>query len=187
VYQRAKIPNVIRDFLLSSHPQQFSTTIRRNITGNSVDHWADKLVYVTAEPFPTILRRSEIISVDRVRLTPIQTAVERITRKTQEMISVEKKVNSGDEDMNALLIESLHISVSPESDSSIARYRDLLPVQTIGDDEEEPAELVLTALESALKIALLDHAILIKRCLIMFSNSPNSLLHNILVSYPNRN
>lgn len=183
VFQRAKVHQNVRDYLLSSHPQQFSTTVRRSIVGPVSEHWADKLVYATAEEFPNILRRSEIVSVDRVRLTPIQTALERIIRKTQEMANVERRVQEGDDEQVSLLIEALTISVNADADSSIVRYRELLPSNVVEEDIDDPdtprQEAIttnLTPLENALRIALVDHAVMIKRCLAMFTKSSNSRL-----------
>ena len=177
VFQRAKVPNVIREYLLSSHAQQFSTTTRRVTTGPVSEHWAEKMVFITADTFPTILRRSEIIQVDRVKLSPVQTGLERIIRKTQEMASVEKRVADGEEEVIPLLIEALNISVNPTSESSVAKYRDLLPTNNNDEEEEEPVEEAqLGPAESALKMALIDHAIMIKSCLTMFSKSSNSQL-----------
>jgi dedicator of cytokinesis protein 3 len=44
------------------------------------------------------------------------------------------------------------------------------------EEEEEVAEIELTPQDSAIKMALVDHAIMIKRCLAMFSRSSNDLL-----------
>ncbi|KAI9737235.1 MAG: hypothetical protein M1818_005767 [Claussenomyces sp. TS43310] len=188
VFQRARVAQNVREHLFSAHPQQFSTTVRRNVAGPVQTHWVEKMVYVTQEPFPNILRRSEIIQADRVRMTPIQTGLERIVRKTQEMTTVEKRVIGRETEMYALLVEALSISVSPTSESSVARYRDLLPTgQEIGHDdheeeeeeEEEPEiDVAYTPLENALKAALIDHAIMIKRSLTMFSKSPSTELRS---------
>lgn len=177
VFQRAKVPNVTRDYLLSAHCQEFSTTVLRNTSGPVEDHFAEKIVFVTADQFPTISRRSEVISVDRIRLSPLQTALERTVRKTQEMISVERKVLDGDEDMLPLLAEAISISVSHDSQSSIARYQALLP-SPVFDEEGEEQPLVLSPLENALKMALIDHAIMIKRILPTFAKSPHQSLRS---------
>ncbi|TAQ87457.1 hypothetical protein B7494_g4212 [Chlorociboria aeruginascens] len=175
VLQRARVPQVIRDYLLSSHPQVFSITTKRTTTGPITEHSAEKILYTTAEPFPTILQRSEIVSVDRLELDALQAALERVIRKTQEMIIVEKRVADHEEEVIPLLIEALNISVSPTSESSVARYRALLPSST-SDEGEEPEEVVLQPTENALKISLIDHAIMIKRCLTMFARSGNRQL-----------
>ena len=178
VFQRARVPQVVRDYLLSAHPQVFSVTSKRNTSGPVAEHSAEKVIYATAEPFPTILRRSEIVTIDRLKLNAVQTALERIIRKTQEMAAVEKRVIEGEEDMAPLLIEALAVSVNPTSESSVARYRDLIPTQLPEEDEEdeEPEEIELAPLENALTIALIDHAIMIKRCLAYFTKSSSQIL-----------
>ncbi|KAI9642839.1 Deoxycytidine kinase 1 [Ciborinia camelliae] len=172
VFQRSKVPQTVRDYLLSAHPRYFSTTSHRTTTGPITDHSADKIIYTTADSFPTILRRSEIVSVDMYRLDAQQTALERIIRKTQEMSVVEKRIAEGEDVIAPLLVEALNISVNPTSESSVARYRELLP-HTIDEEDEEAEAVELSPIENALNIALIDHAIMIKRCLSMFAKSPH--------------
>jgi dedicator of cytokinesis protein 3 len=166
VFQRPRVPQVVRDYLLSAHPQMFSVTSKRNTSGPVQEHSAEKIIYTTAESFPTILRRSEIVAIDRLKLNATQTALERIIRKTQEMCVVEKRLVEGEEEMAPLLIDAINISVNPNSDSTVAKYRDLLPVNV---DGEEIEEVELSPLENALKVALIDHAVMIKRCLTLFA------------------
>ncbi|TEY77328.1 hypothetical protein BOTCAL_0056g00370 [Botryotinia calthae] len=182
VFQRSKVSQVIRDYLLSANPRYFSTTSRRTTSGPISDHSAEKIIYTTVDTFPTILSRSEIVSVDRYKLDAYQTALERIIRKTQEMTAVEKRIADGEDEIAPLLVEALTISVDPNSESSIERYRELLPNPIQSEDEE--GEIVeLGPIENALKIALIDHAIMIKRCLDMFAKSPNLLSQDDLQDY----
>ncbi|KAM5351865.1 hypothetical protein ACJ41O_004588 [Fusarium nematophilum] len=181
VFQRARVPQVIRDFLLSSHPQTFSISTRRSTTGPVKDHSAEKLVFTTADAFPTILRRSEVTDTQEIKLGAHETALERIVRKTQEMTALERRVADGDEDHAQLLLDAVSVSVNPISENSVACYRQLLPVPKEVDEddeeeEEEVPEVELTPQDSAIKMALVDHAIMIKRCLAMFSRSSNNLL-----------
>jgi hypothetical protein len=53
VFQRARVPQIVRDYLLSAHPQQFSFTSKRSTVGHVSEHFAEKVVYTVAEPFPT--------------------------------------------------------------------------------------------------------------------------------------
>ena len=178
VFQRARVPQVIRDYLVSGHPQTFSVSSKRNTTGPVAEHYSEKIVYTTAEPFPTILRRSEIVSTREIRLSAKETALERIVRKTSEMSTLERRVAEGeasDDDLQ-LLVDAVSISVNPNSESSVACYRQLLPGMSktaaakedtdLDDEDLEPPEL--TPQENAIKMALVDHAILIKRCLATF-------------------
>jgi hypothetical protein len=186
VFQRARVPQVIRDYLVSAHPQSFSVSSRRGTTGPVAEHYAEKIVYTTAEPFPTILRRSEIVAVQEVRLTAKETALERIVRKTAEMSALEKKVADGEggDDNAQLLVDAVSISVNPNSENSVVAYRDLIPgMSRTGErsparefDDEDAEVPELEPQENAIKMALVDHAIMLKRCLATFAKSGNEIL-----------
>jgi dedicator of cytokinesis protein 3 len=177
VFQRARVPQVVRDYLVSANTQVFAVTTKRNTSGSVLSHSAEKALYTTADTFPTILRRSEIVATERLPLDALQTACERVIRKTQEMTVVEKRVLDGEEEIAPLLIEAVSISVSPDSESSVARYREFLPTKVGEDGVEEEVEL--TPLQMALKIALIDHAVLIKRCLTWFARSSMSNIQGV--------
>jgi hypothetical protein len=176
VFQRARVAHPIRDFVLSSNAQIFSVSSKRNTNGPVTEHYAEKVMYTTAEPFPSILRRSEIVEIDHVRLNAKETGLERIVRKTQEMAAVERKLvdKEDDNELAQLMVGAISISVLPESETSVARYRQLLPVADPEDEDEMEPEL--TEQENAIKFALIDHAIMIKRCLTSFSRSSNQIL-----------
>jgi hypothetical protein len=175
VFQRARVPQVIRDFLVSSHPQSFSFTTKRSTSGVVENHYAEKSVFVTAEPFPTILRRSEIIETHEIRLDARETALERIVRKTQEMTGLERRLSEGEEEVGKLLLDAISISVNPSSEQSVMCYRKLLP-EVDGEDDEDEDEAELDPQDTAIKMALVDHAIMIKRVLALFARSNNPLL-----------
>lgn len=198
-FQRARVPQVIRDYLLSSHPQTFSVSSKRNTSGPVTEHYAEKIVYTTAEAFPTILRRSEIVSTHEVRLTAKETALERIVRKTAEMTAVEKKLaeGEGNDEVAQLLVDAVSISLNPNSDNSVVCYRQLIPGSSAGQsgdpdttdgeidaDDSEPIEL--DAQENAIKMALVDHAIMIKRCIASFSKSSNPILTKHVEAFQSR-
>ncbi|RYP83862.1 hypothetical protein DL769_001284 [Monosporascus sp. CRB-8-3] len=188
VFQRARVPQAIRDYLLSANSHMFSVSSKRNTSGPVEEHYAEKTVYITAEPFPTILGRSEIVEVRTERLSAKAAALERIVRKTQEMMAVEKRLADGDNDVAQLMVDAISISVNSDSESSVVCYRQLLPsrkpkdeVESDEDDEddeddEEDEEVELTQEENAVKMALVDHAIMLKRCLTSFAFSPNPIL-----------
>lgn len=187
VFQRARVPQAIRDYLLSANAQMFSVSSKRSTSGPVHEHYAEKTVYATADPFPTILRRSEIVEVHTEKLSAKATALERIVRKTQEMTAVEKRLANGDNEVAELMVDAISISVNPDSENSVVCYRELLPSpkpkdkdydddDDDDDDEEGEEEVQLDQEETAIKMALVDHAIMIKRCLVNFARSPNSIL-----------
>ena len=173
LYHRAKVPQSTRDFILSSRPNNFSITTKRHSPKHNVkDQWIEKTVYTTADTFPTILRKSEIVSVDVVPLSPLQTAVERTTRKTSELAVLEKRIVEGDDSSFFNLTEAIKSSVTPNSATTVAQYRELLPQPEDSDpdaDDETSAEAPFQPLEDALKIALLDFASTLRRCLTLYT------------------
>ena len=190
VYQRARVPQVVRDYTLSSSPQTFSISTRRNTQGHVKEHYAEKVIFTTVESFPTILRRSEIMGVDEVRLDCWEAGLERIVRKTGEMTGLEKRFvegDSGDETTN-LLLGALTTSVGG-GESSVACYRELLPKPRGGEydefeddemmeeqEEEEEVDEETERRANAISMALVDHAIMIKRCLGVFARSEGEAL-----------
>lgn len=184
VYQRVRVPHIVRDFLLSSHPQVFSVTTKRNTSGPVQEHYAEKLVFTTAEPFPTLLRRSEIIETREVRLNAHETALERISRKTQEMTLLERRLAEGDDSVAQQLVDAVTVSVSPASENSVVQYRKLLPETTSSEEEEDETdsdeegddEVQLDPQETAIKMTLVDHAMMLKRCLALISRNKNQAI-----------
>ncbi|KAJ8604403.1 hypothetical protein MRB53_041847 [Persea americana] len=52
----------------------------------------DKTIFTTAEAFPTILRRSEVVSVETAQALPLEVSLERVLRKTGEVVALERRV-----------------------------------------------------------------------------------------------
>jgi dedicator of cytokinesis protein 3 len=190
VNSRTRLPASIRDHLLASNPVQFSATLKRHTTGTDVkEHWVEKIVYTTSETFPNILRQSEIVSAEEVRLSPIQTAIERTWRKTTELNILEKRAASGEDPNNSNLTAALLqlLDVNSSSGSCLAHYRQLLPEPSkefqgdhvTADNSSEETDSDATdsdesptprsPLEAALYVALSDHATAIKHCLTLYT------------------
>jgi dedicator of cytokinesis protein 3 len=181
IYQRMKVAQSVRDYYLLSRPNTFTSSSKRKTSDAGLKEQAvEKTLFTTAEPFPTILRRSEIVAVGTVSLGSIQQAIERTTRKSVELATLEKRVLDGEDAAFTTLTEALMLSVDQNSPSSVANYRSLLtqPDTRRGSDvgeeeeeaeEEEKKEEPVDPLENALRIALIDYAILIRRCLSHFS------------------
>jgi hypothetical protein len=170
IFQRAKVVQSIRDYYLLSRPMHFTSTSRR-VPAGGAQHTVEKTVYTTSEAFPTILRRSEIVSVGTVTLTPLQTAIDRTSRKTAELIALEKKIQGGEDSAMTTLTSDLMLAVDANQELCVANYHNLLPNDRDSDGEEEEEELIRepNLLENALRVALIDHALTIRRCLGLYT------------------
>ena len=184
LYYKPRVPQVIRDYILASQPRLFAVTSRRHLPTSGVkDQWVEKTIYETAGPFPNILRRSEIIRVKVVKLSSLQTAVERTSRKTSELAALEKRVRNGEEGVLETLKEAMMSSIDPTSRSSVVQYRELIPTAEGSDhEEEETPALQLQPGEKVLQIALADHAAIIKHCIRLYS-VPSQLSTHIALSH----
>ena len=179
VFQRTKIPQSIREHVLTAAPNRFVSPSRKISGEDSQQQTVERTIYTTVDEFPTILKRSEVVAFEDISLSPLQAAIERTVRKTQELVSLEQRVTKSSDMSLSALLDSLVLSVDPSSDASIGRYRTLV----LDDPEEQQEgsyvheEASLDPLQNALKVALIDHALVMKRCLQWFSknSSPQEL------------
>ncbi|KAL8997049.1 MAG: hypothetical protein Q9169_003590 [Polycauliona sp. 2 TL-2023] len=176
LYQVSKVPQPVREHVLQSQPSLFAVTSRRHSPATDVrEQWIEKTIYRVADALPTILGKSEIISVESFELSPLETALERTSRKTSEVAVLQKRVIEGDDSAMAALTESFRSSVDPTSLASVAQYRVFLPSapEPTDDDESIPEEPPMDPMQIALKQALLDHASTLRHCLPLYSHPPN--------------
>jgi hypothetical protein len=133
----------------------------------------EKSLYTTAEAFPTILKRSEIIAVGTISLSPLQTAIERTARKTLELAALEKKITDGDDTTFNTLTQELMYAVDTNIEGCVANYHDLLPNprRSMEEDDEDEETLIdpPNPLENALSVALVDYALVVRRCLSLYT------------------
>ena len=177
VYQRPKVPLSVREHLLISEPCRFSSTLKRHTGSTDVkEQWVEKVVFTTAEPFPNILRRSEVVEVEEVSLSSLQTALERTWRKTQELSLLQRRAALGEDSTLSSLTEALEQLLDLNSSSScVAQYRQFLPSRDEepndepNEDEVEDVPKPTDPMEDALAVALVDHALAIKHSLSLYS------------------
>ncbi|KKK13141.1 hypothetical protein P175DRAFT_0165201 [Aspergillus ochraceoroseus IBT 24754] len=172
VYQRSKVPASVRDHLLISEPTRFASTLKRHIRDVDIqEQWVEKVIFTTAEPFPNILRRSEVVSTEEVALTPLQTALERTWRKTQELYLLYRRAVSGEDIGLTNLTEALGqlLELRSSSPSCVAHYRQFLSDEDEEDEEEANTPKPVDPMKKALAVALVDHAMAIKHALTMYS------------------
>lgn len=175
IYQRAKVSQSVKDYYLLSRPSHFTSASRRSPSAATAkEATVEKTVYTTAEAFPTILRRTEIIAVGTIALSPLQTAIERTSRKTVELLAIEKRINDGDDTTFNTLTQELMYAVDTNSDNCVANYHDLLSDPQDPEAEPEGGEDGMDAqrppnpLENGLRVALIDYALVIRRSLALY-------------------
>ncbi|KAK9474316.1 uncharacterized protein V1510DRAFT_411912 [Dipodascopsis tothii] len=129
---------------------------------SAVDLWIEKTIFETAQPFPTILRRSEVVRVVTVKTSPLENAVHALVLKTNELLSSQAslgKAKHTNESAVSRLSMLLTGSVDSPVNGGVQQYRLFLQPQWLVDHPDDK-ELV-----SALTTAMLDHVGVIKSCL----------------------
>ena len=187
VFQRVRVPGPVRDHVLAAFPRRFSSTSRKPLAAPGASKQQqqqqqqqqtfERTLFTTAEPFPTLLRRSEIVAVEEVTLTPLQAAVERTVRKTQDLTTLAHRVMETSDMSPSILLEAVASSTDSANESSIARYRSFLPpLSDLPDQNVDGAQVEspqLDSLSNALRVALIDHALAVRRCMGWFGDRNN--------------
>ncbi|CAG8572594.1 10759_t:CDS:2, partial [Paraglomus occultum] len=97
---KGDVPSSIRSYYEynSVNVFGFSRPINKNPDGvksanEFLDLWTEKTILVSDETFPTVLRRSEVIKVTVVEVSPIENAVAAMKAKNRELLALEAKYN----------------------------------------------------------------------------------------------
>jgi len=170
VNRRAKVAQPIREHFMFARSKQFTMTPRRKGTnvGGIKEQGVEKVVFTTAEAFPTILRRSEIVDLKTITLSPIEAGLERTIRKTNEITALESRMQQEADLPLTSLTKNLLILVDKRLNGCVADYWDLVDVARLRLDREgEEFGIAQPHLpyREALMVALMDHVAVITRCL----------------------
>ena len=91
--------------------------------------WLEKTFYTTEEAFPTVLRRSEVITLEVAEISPLENALQEVEEKTAELAGLHQKYQAlaktaQDVSTNALAM-SLNSAVDAPLNTGIASYRQI--------------------------------------------------------------
>lgn len=91
--------------------------------------WLEKTFYTTEEAFPTVLRRSEVVTLDVAEISPLENALQEVEEKTNELAGLHQKYQAlaktaQDVSTNALAM-CLNSAVDAPLNTGIASYRQI--------------------------------------------------------------
>ena len=91
--------------------------------------WLEKTFYTTEEAFPTVLRRSEVVTLEVAEISPLENALQEVEEKTAELAGLHQKYQAlaktaQDVSTNALAM-SLNSAVDAPLNTGIASYRQI--------------------------------------------------------------
>ncbi|KAK9469307.1 hypothetical protein V1512DRAFT_255951 [Lipomyces arxii] len=179
----------MRDFFLRCDMQLFSVLrpVRSDArSSNAADVWIEKTIFTTKEKFPAILRRSEIVSSETIRVSPVTNAAQLVTSKTSEILLAARRSAAArdEETYSAQLSMLVSGSVDAPVNGGVQQYRNLLGIYS-GDLDPEMVKQC-----EALRAALLDYVVVLKYAMLVHSRVvSNSLrpLHDSLCALFERN
>ena len=106
-----------------------SRQIRKTTRDGVEELWLEKTYLTTEEAFPTVLRRSEVVGLEVVEISPLENALNDVEQKTKELIALHLKYQtlaktSQSVSTNALAM-SLNSAVDAPVNTGIASYRQM--------------------------------------------------------------
>jgi dedicator of cytokinesis protein 3 len=151
-YRKQRVPATVRNYLAKRGVRAFSVS-HPVPTDLPLDAWTEKTVFVTVEPFPAILKRSEVLDTVAVGVSPVERAIEEILRRTRELQTTERQFSAA-KTVADISPFSLLLTSAVDANKSVASHRILI-------DELETKE----DLRSALRTVLAEHVTAIKKAL----------------------
>ncbi|KAF9529304.1 cytoplasmic protein [Crepidotus variabilis] len=131
VFTNPDVPLAVRTYYEHSAINLFSSSrqVRRTTRDSLEEVWTEKIYYTTEEAFPTVLRRSEVISMEVVEISPLEIALQEVEDKTKELAALHLKYQAlakttQDVSTNALAM-SLNSAVDAPHNTGIASYRQI--------------------------------------------------------------
>ncbi|KAF5386256.1 hypothetical protein D9615_002431 [Tricholomella constricta] len=141
-----------------------SRQIKKTTRDGTEEIWLEKTYFTTEEAFPTVLRRSEVVHLEVVEISPLENALTEVEQKTKELAALNTKYQALAKtsqlvSTNALAM-SLNSAVDAPVNTGIASYRQMFFSPDYVARNPERAELV-----DKLRAAIDDQVRVIDSCL----------------------
>ncbi|KAJ7502758.1 C2 domain in Dock180 and Zizimin proteins-domain-containing protein [Mycena galericulata] len=166
IFTNPDVPLPVRTYYEHSAINLFSSSrqIKKITRTGTEEIWIEKTYFTTEEAFPTVLRRSEVVGLEIVEISPVENALSEVELKTKELAALNLKYQALAKtaqpvSTNALAM-CLNSAVDAPINTGISAYR-----QTFFDPEyivrnPERAELV-----EKLKAAIDEQVVVIDHCM----------------------
>ncbi|KAJ6499427.1 C2 domain in Dock180 and Zizimin proteins-domain-containing protein [Mycena sanguinolenta] len=164
IFTNPDVPLPVRTYYEHSAINLFSSSrqIKKITRSGTEEIWLEKTYFTTEEPFPTVLRRSEVVAAEIVEISPVENALSEVELKTKELTALNLRYQAlaktaQSVSTNALAM-CLNSAVDAPVNTGVAAYR-----QSFFDPEyiarnPERAEVV-EKLRSAIdeQVVVIDH------------------------------
>ncbi|GAA5944251.1 guanine nucleotide exchange factor DCK1 [Sporobolomyces koalae] len=172
VFTDPTIPRYIRAYYEENNVNTFAFVsaleTSTDVSNDPALRWTEKTVLICEESFPTILRRSEIVEIRLIELSPIENAVQDLKSQTDELSGIWRRYTASFQseadvreiDSNPLSM-ALNNAVDPPSDHGAPHYRDLF----LRSDAVAAVPTSQHSIVRQLEDAMTEYVVTIARCL----------------------
>ncbi|KAJ7622830.1 C2 domain in Dock180 and Zizimin proteins-domain-containing protein [Mycena polygramma] len=166
IFTNPDVPLPVRTYYEHSAINLFSSSRQlKKITRSGTEEiWLEKTYFTTEEAFPTVLRRSEVVAVEIVEISPVENALSEVELKTKELAALNLKYQALAKtaqpvSTNALAM-CLNSAVDAPMNTGVAAYRQMFFDPEYITRNPERAELV-----EKLKAAVDEQVVVIDHCM----------------------
>ncbi|KNZ80427.1 Dedicator of cytokinesis protein 3 [Termitomyces sp. J132] len=129
IFTNPDVPLAVRTYYEHSAINLFSSArqVKKTTRDGTEEIWLEKTYYTTEEAFPTVLRRSEVIGLETIEMSPLETALNEVEQKTKELAALNIKYQALAKTAQLVptnvLAMSLNSAVDAPMNAGIASYR----------------------------------------------------------------
>ncbi|GAA5840554.1 hypothetical protein JCM9279_007363 [Rhodotorula babjevae] len=100
VFSGADVPAYVRAYYLHNEVNTFSFTrpLSKDVVGHRAGlsddpaaRWTEKTVFISEDSFPTVLRRSEVVEIRLIEISPVENAVRDVYSQQKELAALERR------------------------------------------------------------------------------------------------
>ncbi|KAG7446416.1 cytoplasmic protein [Guyanagaster necrorhizus] len=131
IFTNPDVPTAVREYYEHSAINFFSTSrqVKKLGRDGSDEVWVEKTYFTTEETFPTVLRRSQVIGLEIVELSPVENALTEVEIKTKDLavlrIRYESLAKTAQSVSTNALSMALNSAVDAPLNTGVASYRQM--------------------------------------------------------------
>lgn len=151
------LPELTR-FISAINLFSYSRPVPKNTRDGGEETWVEKTYFTTEESFPTVLRRSEIVAVEIVEVSPVERAINEVEQRTKELATMHLKYSmlakTGQVVSTNSLTMALNAAVDSPLDSGIPSFRGFLTNDYIirNGDKAELIDRLRNAIDDQVRV-----------------------------------
>ncbi|KIK67093.1 hypothetical protein GYMLUDRAFT_37133 [Collybiopsis luxurians FD-317 M1] len=166
VFSNPDVPSAVRAYYEHSAINLFSTSrpVKRVARDGTEEVWIEKIYFTTEETFPTVLRRSLVVDLAALQISPIENALSDVEARTKELsillLRYQNLARTAQEVSTNALSMALNAAVDAPMNTGISAYRHMFFSPEFASRNPEQVELV-----EKLRTAIDEQARTIESCL----------------------